>query len=458
MLNLNHDKRILIVDDEKPIREVLHASLTDESYVVESAENGFEGLEKMATFQPHIVLLDIWMPGDLDGIAVLKKAKEHFPEINFIMMSGHGTIETAVQATKLGAWDFIEKPLSFDKISILIKNILSFQKIQAEKKNLLHKLRENIAIVGSSEESKRIKQLIVKVAPTAHWILVEGDIGTGKELIANNIHYLSPRAGYSFVRLKCGQVPADLMEGELFGYEQGSLIGSQEERVGKLDLAHNGTLFLADIDTLSMVQQEKLYRFLQDGKIQRSGGTKHIELDVRVVAATTKDLAEEVRAGRFHKDLYTRLTLVPFTVTPLRQRPEDIESLVHYFSAKVASSGGFTLKVFTQQAMQLLLDYGWTGNVRELKNFIERVYILTPVDEVDVDDVRFAGLRAGDSNSGAFTEVGSFREARAQFEKEYISSKINEFNGNISKTAEAIGLERSYLHRKIKAFDIEIEP
>lgn len=455
MYNQVREERILVIDDEKPIREVLTASLRDEDYIVESAEDGEKGLEMIGSFQPSVVLLDIWMPGKYDGIGVLKVAREQYPDVDFIVMSGHGTIETAVQATKLGAWDFIEKPLSIDKISILIKNILAYQRVRGEKKNLLHKLRENIAIVGSSEESKRIKQLIVKVAPTAHWVLVEGEIGTGKELIANNIHYLSHRAGYTFINLKCGQIPADLMDGELFGYEEGALVGSHEERRGKFDLAHKGTLFLADIDTLSLPLQEKLCRYLQTGKIQRNGGSKSIELDVRVIAATTKNLEEEVKAGRFHEDLYARLTLIPFKVTPLKERKEDIESLIHYFSAKTASSSGFTLKVFTEQAMELLLNYSWPGNVRELKNFIERVYILTPEDTVDVHDVKFAGLHAGVTTN--YTDVGSFREARAQFEKEYIVSKINEFNGNISKTAEAIGLERSYLHRKIKSFGIDVE-
>jgi two-component system, NtrC family, nitrogen regulation response regulator NtrX len=455
MLNEGREDRILIVDDEKPIREVLAASLGDEGYVVESAENGEIGLQLIESFQPSVVLLDIWMPGKYDGIAVLKIAREKFPNVDFIVMSGHGTIETAVQATKLGAWDFIEKPISFEKISILIKNILAFQKERTEKKNLLNRLRENIAIVGNSDEAKLTKQLIVKIAPTAHWIFLQGEVGTGKELIANNIHYLSSRASYSFVDIKCAQIPQDLMEGEFFGYEEGSLVGSKEERRGKFDLAHRGTLFLDDIDYLTPSLQEKLYRFLQTGKIQRSGGTKNIELDVRVVTASTKDIAAEVAAGRFHPDLFARINLVPFKVSPLRNRTQDIESLIYYFNGKVAASSGFVLKTFTQPAMQLLAQYEWPGNVRELRNFIERIYILTPEDTVDVHDIKFAGLKG--NSSSTYSEFGSFREARAQFEKEYILSKISEYNGNISKTAESIGLERSYLHRKIKSFGIDIE-
>lgn len=454
MYNEKNEEKILIIDDEKPILEVLSASLKDEGYIVETAENGEIGLQLIQSFKPSVVLLDVWMPGRYDGIGVLKASKDQVA-CDFIVMSGHGTIETAVQATKLGAWDFVEKPISLDKISILIKNILAFQSERQEKKNLLHKLRENIAIIGNSEESKQIKQLVVKIAPTAHWLMVQGEIGTGKELIANNIHFLSSRAGNSFVDVRCSQVPADLIEGELFGYEEGALIGSREERLGKFDLAHRGTLFLDDVDGLSMPIQEKIYRYLQNSKIQRRGGSKNIELDVRIVAATTKNLQQEVAAGRFHPDLYERFNLMPLKVPPLRERKKDIEALIYYFSGKVAASGGFSLKTFTPQALEVLMNYEWPGNVRELKNFIERVYILTPEDLVDVHDMKFAGLKAGESSS--YTEFGSFREARAQFEKEYILNKINEYDGNISKTAESIGLERSYLHRKIKSFGMDVE-
>ncbi|MCB9072136.1 MAG: sigma-54-dependent Fis family transcriptional regulator [Bdellovibrionaceae bacterium] len=446
---------VLVVDDEKPIRDVLAAALEDEGYAVITAENGEEGLKQIERHSPPVTLLDVWMPGKIDGIGVLKASRDKFPMTDFIVMSGHGTIETAVQATKLGAWDFVEKPISLDKITILIKNILSFQKEKEEKRNLLHKLRENIAIVGSSDHAKVIKQLIVKVAPSAHWVLVEGEVGVGKELVANNIHYLSPRAGYTFVDFKSLQVPEDLVEGELFGYEEGALPGGSDERRGKFDLAHDGTLFIDDIDALPSSAQEKIYRYLQTGKIQRQGGTKFLELNVRVIAATTVNLAEKVKSGQFHPDLYARLNLLPFKILPLRERREDVEALIHYFNNRAAASGGFSLKTFSERAMELLIAYEWPGNVRELKNFIERVYILTPEDVVDVHDVKFAGLKAGATTN--YAEFGSFREARAQFEKEYILSKINEYNGNISKTAESIGLERSYLHRKIKSFGIDIE-
>ncbi|MBY0314056.1 MAG: sigma-54 dependent transcriptional regulator [Bdellovibrionales bacterium] len=455
MYNESSEQKILIIDDEQPIREVLSASLSDEGYIVETAKDGEDGVAKIQSFKPDVALLDVWMPGKYDGIGVLKIAREKFPNVDFIVMSGHGTIETAVQAVKLGAWDFIEKPISFDKISILLKNILSFQKERSEKKNLLYKLRENIAIVGNSNELKQLKQLVVKLAPSAHWVLVEGERGTGKELVANNIHYLSPRASYSFVDVKCAQVPEDLIEGELFGYEEGTLVGTNEERRGRFDLAHRGTLFFDDIDALDLSIQDKIYRYLQSGKIQRKDGSHNIELDVRVIAGTTKNLSKEVAEGRFHADLYARLNLVPLKLTPLRSRKTDIESLLNYYSSKFASSSGYELKKWTAPALELLMSYEWPGNVKELKNFIERIYILTPEETIDVHDIKFAGLQG--MSSSAYNEIGNFRDARAQFEKEYILAKISEYNGNISKTAEAIGLERSYLHRKIKSFGIEIE-
>lgn len=448
-------EKILVVDDEAPIREVLCASLADEGFIVDSAENAIEGLRKIENFQPEVVLLDIWMPGDIDGIGVLRElsTKPNRPDV--IVMSGHGTIETAVEATKLGAWDFVEKPISIDKVTILLKNVLEMQKEKSEKRSLLNKLRQNIAIIGNSNSAKKIKELISKVAPTNSWVLVQGEQGVGKELVAMNIHYLSQRAGQSFVDFKCAHMTEDLIEGELFGYEKGSVIGSDEERKGSFDHANKGTLFLDDVDCLPMAVQARLLKYLEDHKIQRVGGNKQIELDVRVIAATTKNLQDLVERGLFREDLYYRLHVVPFTIPPMRERKEDIEPLIFHFSEKSCLSSGYPEKKFSPKAVKELVKHDWPGNVREIKNFIERVYILTPDETIDVHDLTFAGLhqKGGDM----YSEIGSFREARSQFEKEYIVKKINENNGNISKTAEAIGLERSYLHRKIKSFGIELE-
>lgn len=449
-------EKILVVDDEAPIREVLSASLADEGFIVDSAADAEEGLKKIESFKPDVVLLDIWMPGDKDGMDVLREVSVKSKRPDIIVMSGHGTIETAVEATKLGAWDFVEKPISIDKVTILLKNVLDMQKVRKEKKSLLNKLRQNIAIVGNSMSAKKVKELISKVAPTNSWVLIQGEQGVGKELVAMNIHYLSQRAGQSFVDFKCAHMTEDLVEGELFGYEKGSVIGSDKERKGSFDHANKGTLFLDDVDSLPLAVQAKLLKYLEEHKIQRVGGSKQIDLDVRVIAATTKNLQELVEQGLFREDLYYRLHVVPFTIPPMRERKEDIELLIYHFSEKACLSSGYPEKKISSKAIKELVKHDWPGNVREIKNFIERVYILTPEETIDVHDLTFAGLNqkgGGDS----FTEIGSFREARSQFEKEYIVKKINENNGNISKTAESIGLERSYLHRKIKNFGIELE-
>ena len=449
-------EKILVIDDEAPIREVLSASLADEGYVVDTAENAEVGLQKIDRFEPDVVLLDIWMPGDKDGMDLLRDISPKPKRPDIIMMSGHGNIETAVEATKLGAWDFVEKPVSIDKIAILLNNLTEVQTVRKEKGSLLNKLRQNMAIIGNSTEAKKIKELISRIAPTNSWVLVKGEQGVGKELVAINIHYLSPRAGQSFVDFKCAHTTNDLIEGELFGYGEGAVIGDKDERKGAFDHADKGTLFLDDVDRLPMAVQAKLVKYLEERKIQRVGNSRQIELDVRVIAATTQDLQDLVAKGQFREDLYYRLHVVPFDIPPIRDRREDIEPLVFHFSEKACLSGGYPEKKFTSKAIKELVKHDWPGNVREIKNFIERVYILTPEDSIDVHDLAFAGLNQRESGA-VFSDAGNFREARAMFEREYIIRKINENNGNISKTAEAIGLERSYLHRKIKGFGIDLE-
>lgn len=448
--------KILIIDDEAPIRDVLSASLKDEGYQVFLAHDGESGLQAIKDVQPDIVFQDIWMPGKFDGIEVLTRARKEHPNVEFVMISGHGTIETAVKATKLGAWDFIEKPLSMDKILIVISNILSFQQAKEEKSLLLNKLRKSIALVGEAPSIVATKQVIARVAPTNSWILIQGEAGTGKELVAQNIHYLSGRASRPFVEINCGGIPEDLLESEIFGIEKGAMPGVDRAKKGKLDLAQGGTLYIAEISEMNKDAQAKLLTYLDDKKYRRVGGSEVIENDVRVIAASSKDLDKEVKEGRFREDLYYRLNVIPFRVPALREHPEDIPVLVSYFSDNVARESGFPKKAISEQAMNKMLSYAWTGNVRELKNFIERVYILTPGEFVDVHDLRFAGLIDKDDEKGfEMQDLSTFRDARAQFEKEYLLRKINENGGNISKTAEVIGLERSYLHRKIKAYGID---
>ncbi len=452
--------KILIIDDEAPIREVLSASLSDEGYTVKVARSGDEGLRVMEEFRPNVVLLDIWMPGSMDGIEVLSQARTRFADsAEFIIMSGHGTIETAVKAVKLGAWDFVEKPLSIDRILILIHNICGFQAERGEKNALLNKLRKNIAIIGESEQMVSLKQMIARVASSSSWVLINGENGTGKELVAQNIHYLSPRAGRTFVEVNCAAIPEDLIESELFGYEKGAFTGADKARRGKFDHANGGTIFLDEIADMSLKTQAKILRILQEKRFNRVGGEETIEVDVRVIAATNKNLETEIKEGRFREDLYYRLNVIPFRVPPLRERGGDIPSLIAHFSEQFSREGGYRHKTFSEKAMERLRAHNWPGNVRELRNFIERIYILTPGETVDVHDLKFAGLpfSEGYDSEDLPNEISNFREARAKFEREYLLKKIAENKGNISKTAEAIGLERSYLHRKIKGYGIDVE-
>jgi two-component system, NtrC family, nitrogen regulation response regulator NtrX len=450
----NQQIRILVVDDEEAICGVLSASLKDEGYTVETAHDGNSAIQTISSFRPNIVLLDIWMPGDIDGIEVLRRAKVNSPSCHFIMMSGHGTIETAVKSTKLGAWDFVEKPLSIDKISIIIQNILNFQSERNEKLALLSKLRRNIALVGDSNVMKDLKQMVARVAPTNSWVLITGENGTGKELVAQNIHYLSSRASRPFVDINCAAIPAELIESELFGYEKGAFTGADKQKKGKFDHAHGGTLFLDEIGEMSLEAQAKILRILQEKKFQRVGGSQTIEVDVRVIAATNRNLDDDIKAGRFREDLFHRLNVIPVHMPSLKERREDVGALVNHFGETFVREGGYGKKILSDQAYEKMQSYNWPGNVRELRNFVERLYILTPGDFVDVHDLKIAGLQS-DVNSQFNTE-SSFRKARAEFEKEFLIQKINENGGNISKTAEAIGLERSYLHRKIKAYGLDI--
>ncbi|OQW52121.1 MAG: Fis family transcriptional regulator [Proteobacteria bacterium SG_bin7] len=446
--------KILIVDDEAPIRTVLSASLLDEGYRVDTAADGISGLEKIKTFNPDVVLLDIWMP-DMDGIGVLKKANELGLNTEFIIMSGHGTIDTAVQATRLGAWDFFEKPVSLERILILLKNILNLREERLEKKALLSRLRKNIAIIGDSPAMKAVKERIAKVAPTESWVLIVGENGTGKELVANNIHFLSQRASRQFVEINCAGIPEDLMESELFGFEKGAFAGTLKARKGKVDLASGGTLFLNEVTALSISVQKKLLDVLSNGKFTRVGGKDLVGANVRVLAASSKNIRSEIEAGRFLEDLYYRLNTIPIETPPLWSRMDDLFSLINHFSDQLTKSGGYRTKTFSEESSALLKEYRWPGNVRELYNFLERIYILVPEDRVEVQDLLYVGLPVGGKKISLDMEVSDFRQARAQFEREYLKKKIEENNGNISKTAESIGLERSYLHRKIKTYGLD---
>lgn len=456
-------KTILIVDDEEGIRESLQGILEDEGFRVIFAENGEQGLAQVKEESPDLVLLDIWMPG-IDGVEVLRRIRDAYPEQLVIMMSGHGTIETAVKATKFGAFDFIEKPLSLEKLLVAIANALKVHQLVEENRSLKAKIAKEHEMIGTSPVICQLKEQIAMAAPSSSWILITGENGTGKELVARAIHNQSQRRDKPFVEVNCAAIPEDLIESELFGHEKGAFTGATSLRKGKFDQANEGTLFLDEIGDMSLKTQAKVLRILQERKFERVGGNRTIEVDVRVVAATNKDLEEEITAGRFREDLFYRLNVIPFHVPPLRERQADIPMLADHFLAFFCSKESRERKALSPDAMNALSRYSWPGNVRELKNVIERLAIMTPARVIEAHHLPGTITGVQDavpgrlSPSGGLTDEGlSYREAREVFEKEFLLQKLLENDWNISRTAEAIDIERSNLHRKIKAFGIELK-
>lgn len=453
-------KSILIVDDEPNIRESLKGILQDEGFRTLFAENGDEALTLTREETPDLMLLDIWMPG-MDGIETLRRIREAYPEQLVIMMSGHGTIETAVKATKLGAFDFIEKPLSLDKVLLCIQNAMKVGQLVQENRFLKAKLAKEYEMIGESSAIRDLKHQISIAAPTSGWVLITGENGTGKELVARAIHNLSHRQEKPFVEVNCAAIPEELIESELFGHEKGAFTGATTLRKGKFDLAHEGTLFLDEIGDMSLKTQAKVLRILQERKFERVGGLRTIEVDVRVIAATNKDLEEEISRGSFREDLYYRLNVIPFHVPALRERPEDIPGLASHFLTFFSSKESREPKILAPEAMSALMNYSWPGNVRELKNLIERLVIMTPekiITENHLPATIFS-KKASISRSiqGAVADSGTFREAKEAFEKDFLIQKLEENDWNISRTAEAIEMERSNLHRKIKSTGIELK-
>jgi two-component system nitrogen regulation response regulator NtrX len=434
--------------------------LEDEGYQTVTAASGAEALEKLREDLPDLVLLDIWMPG-MDGLETLEKIKNLLPHITVIMISGHGTIETAVRATKLGAFDFIEKPLSLDKVLIAVTNALRMKDLYTENEELKRVAGNEHELLGASPAISELREQIKRVAPTNASVLVNGANGTGKELVARSIHYYSQRHDKSFVAINCAAIPEELIESELFGHEKGAFTGAIAQKKGRFDLADGGTLFLDEIGDMSLRTQAKVLRILQERCFERVGGTRLVTVDVRLIAATNKDLDEEIRQGRFREDLYYRLKVVPFRVPALRERVEDIPVLVQHFIDLFYRKEGREPKHFVPEALELLKQYHWPGNVRELRNIIERILIMTPGRTVTCDDIPDLQGGHGDAASlrpsldGALAQ-STLREAREEFEREFISQKLEENDWNISRTAEIIELERSNLHRKIKSYGIDV--
>jgi two-component system, NtrC family, nitrogen regulation response regulator NtrX len=448
-------KTILIVDDEKSILLSLEGILTDEGFEVQCESSGAAALERIKETIPDLVLLDIWMPG-VDGIETLVKIKEAHPTLQVIMMSGHGTIETAVKATKLGAYDFIEKPLSLDKILLSVNNALQYYQLEEEITLFREKEKSRHTITGESKLIRDLKEQIKIVAPTDAWVLITGENGTGKELVAHAIHGISRRSRKPMIEVNCAAIPEELIESELFGHEKGAFTGAASMKKGKFDLANEGTLFLDEIGDMSLKAQSKTLRILQEQKFERVGGSKTIRVDVRVIAATNKHLENEIEKGRFRDDLYYRLNVVPLKVPPLRERLEDIPDLVNSFLKDIHLRAGLAEKRISDEVIDALKKYHWPGNIRELKNLVERLAIMSRGKIITLKDMpmSFGQESTTKDESGPFMNIGSFKEAKAQFEKAFIIRKLQEFNGNISQTAEAIGVERSNLHKKIKAYGL----
>ncbi len=462
--------KILIVDDEVSIVESLCGIMLDEGYTPLSAESGEQALEVITQEHVDLVLMDVWMPG-IDGLETLSRIKEGHPHLPVIMISGHGNIDTAVQATKFGAYDFIEKPPSYDKIVLSIKNALHLSQVEKDNLILRQKTDKKPELTGHSTAISNIRDSIGRVAPTDAWVLITGEHGTGKELVAQAIHRQSARNARPMIEVNCAAIPEELIESELFGHEKGSFTGANASKRGKFDLADGSTLFLDEIADMSLKTQAKILRILQEQKFERVGGAKTISVDVRVLAATNKDLEKEILAGNFREDLYWRLNVVPIIVVPLRKRLDDLHELVADFMREFVGKGVGN-KHFSSAALTMLCRHNWPGNVRELRNFVERAMIMTPEDEVSERVVRqllgipVAGSKGYDKGSGGsgaidLTENGedhfgdykglSFKDSKRLFERLFLTAKVAENDGNISKTAEQLGMERSHLHKRLKA-------
>ena len=444
---------VLIVDDEPSILQSLGGLLTDEGFEVISATNGYEALKIIDAESPDLVLLDIWMPG-IDGIETLKEIKKSHPFLPVIIISGHGTIETAVRATKLGAYNFIEKPLSIDKIIVTINNALNFRRLEEENQYLRKKTLEKNSITGNSPATAELKKQISIAAPKDAWILITGENGTGKELIARTIHQLSSRALNPLIDVNCAAIPEELIESELFGHEKGAFANTTTKKRGKFELANGGTLFLDEIGDMSLKTQGKMLRVLQEMKFQRVGGSRTINVDVRIIAASNKNLETEIKNGTFREDLYYRLNVIPITVQSLKNRREDLPLLVKTFIRETANENMGQEKRLTDAAMEALCRYTWPGNVRELKNLVERAMIMVEKEVIDVSDLpALEGASSPDGlhgESNLLFEIETLKDAKKAFEKAFIQSKLMEQDNNVTKTAEAIGVARSYLHKKLK--------
>jgi two-component system nitrogen regulation response regulator NtrX len=444
---------ILIVDDESGIRDSLKGVLEDEGYKTVEAESGETCLRVLEKQDVDVVLLDVWLPG-IDGLDTLQKIRESERAPEVIMISGHGTIETAVRATKLGAYDFLEKPLSIDRTLSLIKHAIDAKALRRENRELRRQLQSKSVIAGDSVPMKALRQQISIMAPTNGRVLIYGESGTGKELVAHAIHAQSLRKDEMFVEVNCAAIPEDLIESELFGHRQGSFPGASSDKEGQFQRATGGTLFLDEVGDMSLKTQSKVLRTLDEQRFTPVGGADPITVDVRVIASTNKDLEDEISKGNFREDLFYRLNVIPFFVPPLRERKEDIPFLARYFLKEFAAAYGRRSREITEDAVEALTRYSWPGNVRELRNVIERIVIMNPTTtKFERKHLPPLVYRDG-SRRSAGTEFSTLHQARDAYERDYILKKLDENHGNVSRTAEMLGLERSHLYRKMKTLGI----
>ena len=450
---------ILIVDDEPGVRSALGGVLRDEGYEVDAVESGEACLECLARQAYDVVLLDIWLPG-MDGLATLARMRERQIDVQVVIISGHGSIESAVRAIKMGAFDFVEKPLSLEKTTLVVRNAFRQRRLEVENRVLRAKVdAHSTLMVGDSYAMTKLKEQVDMAAPTNGRVLIIGENGTGKELVARNIHQSSQRRSAPFVEVNCAAIPEELIESELFGHVRGAFTGAVSDRRGKFEAAHGGTIFLDEIADMSLKTQAKVLRVLQEQVMEAVGGSSRIRVDARVLAATNKDLPAEIRAGRFREDLYFRLNVVPILVPPLRDRQEDIPLLANHFMAMLAREYGRRAKTFESDAIVALRQYEWPGNVRELHNVVERLMIMVPGERISSRDLSFLdqGLTPGDGApaEGAETVAAkTLHEARDRFEAGYIRRALAAQHGNISRTADLLGIERSNLYRKMRGFGI----
>ncbi len=451
--------KVLVIDDEPGIRTVLTDILQDEKYAVFAAGDGFEGLATLKQEAVDLVILDVWLP-NLGGIDVLKEIKQEYPEIEVIVISGHANIDLAVRAVKLGAFDFLEKPLSLEKVTTIVRNALALEALKRENRTLKTTLFAEDELVGESLPMREVKALIGQSAASDAKIVILGENGTGKELVAREIHRQSGRSRGPFVEVNCAAIPDTLIESELFGHEKGAFTGAVARRKGKFELASGGTLFMDEVADLSPSAQAKVLRAVQELKFERIGGETSISVDIRVISATNKDIRAEVDARRFREDLYFRLAVIPIYVPALREREGDLPLLVDYFMGKFKEKDAPAPKTISSEGMKALQDYAWPGNVRELKNFIERINIMVDEQEISQETVRFY---LGEQRIGrdpaelrGFSDL-KLQEARETFERKFIVQKLEDNGYNITQTAQELGIYPSNLHAKIKKLGITVK-